>query len=64
MEFKNVVYKSTSLCSISQNQDTKWTLHVKMGKIKDRNGMDLTEAEDIKKNYKKRTIQKRSSQPR
>ena len=35
-----------------------------MGKIKDRNGMDLTEAEDIKKNYKKRTIQKRSSQPR
>ena len=30
-------------------RDTKGTFHVKMGKIKDRNGMDLTEAEDIKK---------------
>ena len=29
--------------------DTKGTLHAKMGSIKDRNGMDLTEAEDIKK---------------
>ena len=29
--------------------DTKGTLHAKMGTIKDRNGMDLTEAEDIKK---------------
>ena len=28
---------------------TKGTFHAKMGKIKDRNGMDLTEAEDIKK---------------
>ena len=28
--------------------DTKGTFHVKMGTIKDRNGMDLTEAEDIK----------------
>ena len=30
-------------------RDTKGTLHVKMGTIKDRNGMHLTEAEDIKK---------------
>ena len=30
-------------------RDTKGTFHVKMGMIKDRNGMDLTEAEDIKK---------------
>ena len=29
--------------------DTKGTFHGKMGSIKDRNGMDLTEAEDIKK---------------
>ena len=30
-------------------RDTKRTLHAKMGTIKDRNGIDLTEAEDIKK---------------
>ena len=30
-------------------RDTKGTFHVKMGRVKDRNGMDLTEAEDIKK---------------
>ena len=30
-------------------RDTKGTFHEKMGSIKDRNGMDLTEAEDIKK---------------
>ena len=30
-------------------RDTKKTFHAKMGSIKDRNGMDLTEAEDIKK---------------
>ena len=29
--------------------DTKETFHAKMGRIKDRNGIDLTEAEDIKK---------------
>ena len=32
--------------------DTKGTFHAKMGTIKDRNGMDLTEAEDIKKKWK------------
>ena len=30
-------------------RDTKGTFHAKMGTIKDRHGMDLTEAEDIKK---------------
>ena len=32
-------------------RDTKGTFHAKMGWIKDRNGMDLTEAEDIKKRW-------------
>ena len=32
-------------------RDTKGTLNAKMGSIKDRNGMDLTEAEDIKKRW-------------
>ena len=44
-------------------RDTKGTFHAKMGSIKDRNGMDLTEAEDIKKVAKihRRTGQIRSS---
>ena len=33
-------------------RDTKGTFHTKMGSIKDRNGMDLTEAEDIKRGGK------------
>ena len=43
-------------------RDTKGTFHAKMGTIKDRNGMDLTEAEDIKR-WQEYTgyIQKRSS---
>ena len=36
-------------------RDTKGTFHVKMGSIKDRNGMDLTEAEDIKKRWQEYT---------
>ena len=42
-------------------KDTKGTFHAKMGTIKDRNGRDLTEAEDIKKRIHRRTVQKRSS---
>ena len=38
-------------------RDTKGTFHVKMGSIKDRNGMDLTEAEDIKKRWQEYTEQ-------
>ena len=47
-------------------RDTKGTFHANMGTIKDRNGMDLTEAEDIKKRWQQyaETIQKRSSRPR
>ena len=45
--------------------DTKGPFHAKMGTIKDRNSMDLTEREDIKKRWKEYTedlhIQKRSS---
>ena len=36
-------------------RDIKGTLHAKMGTIKDRNGMDLTEAEDIKKRWEEYT---------
>ena len=51
--------------------DTKGIFHAKMSTIKDRNGMDLTEAEDIRKRwqeyteelYKKKKGKKRSSQP-
>ena len=36
-------------------RDTKGTFHAKMGSIKDKNGMDLTEAEDIKKRWQEYT---------
>ena len=36
-------------------RDTKRTFHAKMGSIKDRNGMDLTETEDIKKRWQEYT---------
>ena len=36
-------------------RDTKGTFHAKMGKMKDKNGMDLTEAEDIKKRWQEYT---------
>ena len=42
-------------------RNIKGTFHAKMGSIKDRNGMDLTEAEDIKKRWQeiqRRTVQK------
>ena len=45
-------------------RDNKRTFHAKLGTIKDRNGMDLTEAEDIKKRWQEYTEQlyeKRSS---
>ena len=38
-----------------KTRDTKGTFHGKMGWIKDRNGMDLTEAEDIKKRWQEYT---------
>ena len=36
-------------------RDTEGTFHAKMGSIKDRNGMDLTDAEDIKKRWQEYT---------
>ena len=46
--------------------NTKGNFHVKMGSIKDRNGLDLTEAEDIKKRWREYTelYKKRFSRPR
>ena len=48
-------------------RDPKGTFRAKMGSVKDRNGMDLTEAEDIKKRWQEYTeelYKKRSSRPR
>ena len=48
-------------------RDIKGTFHAKMGSIKDRNGMDLTEAEDIKKRWQEFTeelYKNRASRPR
>ena len=47
IEEKNRMGKTRDL--LKKTRDTKGTFHAKMGSIKDRNGMDLTEAEDIKK---------------
>ena len=46
-------------------RDTKGTFHAKMGSIKNRNGMDLIEAEDIKRwqQYTEELYKKRSSRP-
>ena len=40
---------------LNKIRDTKGTFHAKMGTIKDRNGMDLTETEDIKKRWQEYT---------
>ena len=40
-------------------RDTKGTFHAKMGSLKDRNGRDLTEAEDIKKRWQQQSEQKK-----
>ena len=49
IEEKNRMGKTRDL--FEKIRDTKGTFHAKMGLIKDRNGMDLTEAEDIKKRW-------------
>ena len=56
--------KTRDLCK--KIRDTKGTFHAKMGSIKDRNGMDLTETEDIKKRWQEYTeeLYKKASQPR
>ena len=49
IEENNRMVKSRDL--FKKTRDTKGTLHAKMGTIKDRNGMDLTKAEDTKKRW-------------
>ena len=49
---------------VNKIRDTKGTFHAKMGSIKDRNGRDVTETEDIKKRWQEYTeelYQKKSS---
>ena len=53
IEGNNRMAKSRDL--IKKIRDTKGTFHAKMGTIKDRNGMELTEAEDIKKRWQEYT---------
>ena len=53
IEEKNRIGKTRDL--FKKIRDTKGTLHAKTGSIKDRNGMDLTEAEDIKKRWQEYT---------
>ena len=57
-EENNRVGKTRNL--FKKIRDTKGTFHAKTGSLKDRNGMDLTEAEEVARIYR-RTIQKRSS---
>ena len=52
-EENNTIGKTREL--FKKVRDTKGTFHAKMGLIKDRNGMDLTEAEDIKKRWQEYT---------
>ena len=52
-EEKNRMGKTRDL--FKKIRDTKGTFHAKMGSIKDRNGVDLTEAEDIKKRWQEYT---------
>ena len=46
-----------------KSRDTKGKFHAKMGTIKDRNGMDLTEAEDIKKRWQEYTEELYKKEP-
>ena len=65
IEENNRIGKTRDL--VKKIRDTKGTFQAKMGSIKDRNGMDLTEAEDIQKRwteYTEELYKKRSSRPR
>ena len=53
IEENNGIGKTRDL--LKKIRDTKGTFHAKMDTIKDRNGMDLTEAEDIKKRWQEHT---------
>ena len=65
IEENNRIVKTRDL--FKKIRDTKGTFHAKMGSIKDRNGMDLTKAEDIEKRWQEYTeelYKKRASRPR
>ena len=49
------ILEKNQVFSVKKIRDTKGTFHAKMSLIKDRNGMDLTEAEDIKKRWQEYT---------
>ena len=53
IEERNRMGKTRDLCK--KIRDTKGTFHAKMGSIKDKNGLDLTEVEDIKKRWQEYT---------
>ena len=64
IEVNNRMRKTRDL--FKKIRDIKGNFHAKMGSIKDRNGRDITEAEDIKKRWQEYTeeLYKKASQPR
>ena len=65
IEGNNRIGKTIDL--FNKVRDMKGEFHAKMGSVEDRNSMDLTEAEDVKKRWQEYTeelYKKRSSQPR
>ena len=65
IEENNRMIKARDL--IEKIRDIKGTFHAEMGMVKDRNGMDLIEAEDIKKSWQEYTeelYKKKSSRPK
>ena len=60
---KTIEWERLEIYLFKKIRDTKGTFHAKVGSIKDRNGRDLTEAEDIKKRWQEYTeeLYKKSS---
>ena len=54
-QFKEIEENNKTRDLFKKIRDTKGTFQAKMGSIKERNGMDLTEAEDIKKRWQEYT---------
>ena len=52
---KTIEWERLEIYLFKKIRDTKGTFHAKMGSIKDRNGLDLTEAEDIKNRWQEYT---------
>ena len=55
IEENNRMRKTKDLKDLKKIRDTKGTFHAKIGTTKDKDGMNLTEAEDIKKRWQQRT---------